>query len=164
MTMVATYTTINTHVRILFPFPILFIIARNEWPGSYSMSLFSHCILMFILFSVPRPCFSFIQVFFFIYLCCFFTAFALFLSLFFLKISIPSFVGAVLSQFMYSEVSYLRYATTKNDWTFIYTGLSNQTHFNWLLLLMPLILVSLIVAFPSKCSVNSKFQDRSYLL
>lgn len=27
-------------VRILFPFPILFIIARNEWPGSYSMPFF----------------------------------------------------------------------------------------------------------------------------
>lgn len=115
-------------------------------------------------FSLFRARVSLSFKFFFIYLCCFFTAFALFLSLFFLKISIPSFVGAVLSQFMYSEVSYLRYATTKNDWTFIYTGLSNQTHFNWLLLLMPLILVSLIVAFPSKCSVNSKFQDRSYLL
>lgn len=49
MTMVATYTTINTHVRILFPFPILFIIARNEWPGSYSMPLF------FVLF--PLLCF-----------------------------------------------------------------------------------------------------------
>lgn len=40
MTMVATYTTINTHVRILFPFPILFIIASNECPASHSMPFF----------------------------------------------------------------------------------------------------------------------------
>lgn len=53
--MVATYTTINTHVRILFPFPILFIIARNEWPGSYSWCLFSsYCILSSFLCSSFR--------------------------------------------------------------------------------------------------------------
>lgn len=54
MTMVATYTTINTHVRILFPFPILFIIARNEWPGSYSMPFLLElhsCIAAFSSFS-----------------------------------------------------------------------------------------------------------------
>lgn len=98
MTMVATYTTINTHVRILFPFPILFIIAPSECLDSHSM-LFFHSVLF-----IAQVFHFHFQFFFFCF--CFFDI-----------------VLFRLMRLEYISNSQLQRAY----WTSIYIGINNQT-------------------------------------
>lgn len=99
MTMVATYTTINTHVRILFPFPILFIIAPSECLDSHSMVFFSFR-------SFYRSSFSFS----FSFSVCFLFFFFDIVRLWFMR-------------FEYISNSQLHWAY----WTSIYISINNQT-------------------------------------